>query len=165
MDVGEYNNEMEMKKKKLFTAAILNNYYRYQGVSHWDSKQKKAWLNSRFKCRIEYFKDGVSLGEFPCLEASNSEIRDAIAEYNGVGDYDCCVLDGDRVSFVKRDGREYMRYRKTGTMEGTVYERLIPNKQESRLIEEYTTVGMREPIISIDLEELLSEREVSSMIP
>ena len=171
MDVGKYNNEMEMRKKKLFTAAVLKDYYHYNGVSHLSSKEKNSWIKGRFKCRIEYFKDGVSLGEFPCLEASTSEIRDAIAKYNDIGDYDCYVLDGGRLSVVKRDGREYMRYRRTIvsltgiTSDGPIYERLISNKEEHQRLVDSPRAVNGEILIPTDLKELLVEREVSSLIP
>lgn len=53
-------------------------------------------LESRMTVDIEYFKDGISLGRFKCLVASSQEVRNEIAFFNGITDYDKFILDDGR---------------------------------------------------------------------
>ena len=58
--------------------------------------------------KIEFFRDGESLGSFPLKDHSNDIDRDEVAEVNQVGDYDHFTLDDGRTGASRWDGGYYL---------------------------------------------------------
>lgn len=120
-----------MKRKQLFTEKSLKDYYERNSVSTLSKSQKKEWIGGRFKCRIGFFKDNIFLGEYPCLEGSNDQIRTAIATFHGIMEYDKYILDKGRLTGFYKDGRTYKaRSRHENNVNSHLFERLIPTPEE-----------------------------------
>jgi len=122
-----------MKKKQLFTEKSLKSYYERNDVHGLSRSEKNKWFESRLTCKIEFFKDGMSLGAFQCPSGSPSDMRHTIASFNGIDDYDKYVLDDGRIIMFIKDKRDYMSQCRTdpGNIECRTYtERLVPFTEE-----------------------------------